>query len=551
MSKLHKKLALVAATGLVAFGVSAIPAAAHAAAPQCATANYVQTCGGATSDGAPYAMMVPANFNGTVFIYSHGYRYNVDIPAQIPLIGGYSVKKVLSTPQPAPLPGNTDTTVIKALLGQGFAVMGSAFSTEGWNAGAAVATDVELINAFKTQFPTTKKVIAWGESLGGFITQALAESHPELIDAAGLMCPALGTVEAELTGAGDFLWGMKTFFDPSIRGHNYDAGPAGVQEAMGDLVKIFTVASKLQASMTTNAWPDTSGAAGTALAAIPPRSALLLVGLMAGIPTKSAHFDGTTGPGKTTDAAYTSFALAASPALAVLENGTQAAALAVLATLDLEQQTGGAFYDNTKTDYQARVGSDLYSFNAALSGNTAVTGMLSFLNAANPAAPRWSATAASVAKLRALTAHTGKITKPTIALAATSDPIVPAGNTQWLVEQYAPQLAAAKAAAAKQAISTGKLVKAQQLFLPLWNNAPASYTKFDSAGSPITSTPGVTGTGHCNFTATQYIYMANMLAGATVTGNVNPTAALRKMARKAGGTIDPAYVAPQLKFYQN
>jgi hypothetical protein len=120
-----------------------------------------------------------------------------------------------------------------------------------------------------------------------------------------------------------------------------------------------------------------------------------------------------------------------------------------------------------------------------------------------------------------------------------------------LVDKYAPQLAAAKATAEKEAIATGKLVKTKQLFLPLWNNAPASYTKFDSSGSPITSTPGVTGTGHCNFTATQYIYMANMLAGATVTGNVNPTAALRKMARKAGGSIDPNYVAPQLKFYQN
>ena len=549
MSNLTKKLALISASALVVFGVSAVPTVANAADPKCATANYITTCGGATSDGALYAMMVPANFNGTAFIYSHGYRYAVDIPAAVPLVGGYTVARVTNNPQPAPLVGNSDTTVIKALLGQGFGIMGSSFPVQGWNAGKAISTDVELIGLFKKQFTKTTSVIAWGESLGGFITQGLAEQHPELINAAGLMCPALGTVEAELTGAGDFLWGMKTFFDPSIKGHGYSAGAAGVGEAMQDLVKVFTVAAKLQASMTTNAWPDTSGAAGEALAAIPPRSALLMIGLMAGIPTKSAHFDATTGPGKKTDAAYTSFALAASPALAVLENGTQAAALAVLATLDLEQQTGGAYFDNTKTDYSARVASDALSFNGALSGNTAITGMLSFLNAANPAAPRWTGSADATAKLRGLTQHTGKINVPTIALAATADPIVPAGNTQWLVDKYAPQLEAAMATAKKATEKSGKYVAPKVLFLPIWNNPPASYTKFTAAGSPNTTPAAATGTNHCNFTAAQYVNLANMLVTAAKEGTLKTTSTVRNMARKAGGVVDSGYRAPLLKFY--
>ena len=328
---INKKLALLTAGVIAAAGLALVPSTASAA-PVCATANYIESCGGVTSDGGKYATMVPANFNGTMFIYSHGYRYNQDVP-----FAGYAVSMVTNNPAPAPMPGGaTDKAVITYLLSNGYGIAGSAYKTQGWNAQEAVAADVELIKTFKEKYPNTKKVIAWGESLGGFITQALAEQHPELVDAAGLICPALGDVRAELQNAGDALWGLKTFFDPTIKGHGYSAGAAGDTEALVDLGKIVAVATALKSAISTNVWPDSSGAAGKALAAIPPRSALLLVGLMAGVPTKSAHFDSTTGPGSKNSAAYTSFATAGAPALAVLENIAQSAGLAVLATRDIE-----------------------------------------------------------------------------------------------------------------------------------------------------------------------------------------------------------------------
>ena len=544
-TSIKKKIALAATTALVAVGLVSVSSSAYAA-PVCATANYVESCGGVTADGAKYAMMAPANFNGTVFIYSHGYRYAVDAPGL-----GYSLATVQNNPVPAPLPNNDpkDQTVIKYLLSQGYGIAGSTFKVQGWNANSAVATDEELISTFKTKYPTTKKVIGWGESLGGFITQALAEKNPTLLSAAGLACPALGTVEAELNGAGDFLWGMKTFFDKTIKGHDYSAGDTGTAEAMADISKIRGAAAELQASLTSGVWPHNS-AAGTALAAIPPRSALLLIGLMAGIPLKSAHFDGTTGPGSKNSAAYTSFALAASPALAVLENGSQAAVLGVLATLDLERQSGGPFYDNTKTDYAARVADDVQTYNAALSGNTAIAGMLAFLNPANPAAPRFAATAAAQAEYAKQIKNSGTINIPTLTLTATSDPAVPAGNTQWLVDKYAEQLAAAKEKAAAAAVSTGKYVAPKTMFLPIWNHAPVSYTKFDSAGSPDTSGAPATGTNHCNFTAKQWIGLADALVIASTNGNVTPTLEMRTAARKAGGVVDTTFVAPLLPFYR-
>ena len=126
--------------------------------------------------------------------------------------------------------------------------------------------------------------------------------------------------------AGDFLWGIKVLFDPTIKAGNYSAGAAGNAEAYADLVKVFTVMGKLQAGLSTGAWPDTSSATGKALAAagVPSRSALLLLGLMSGLPTQSAHFDSISGP---EGALKLTFPLAVSPALAVLENGTNAAAL--------------------------------------------------------------------------------------------------------------------------------------------------------------------------------------------------------------------------------
>ena len=51
---------------LLSIFVVTIPSAS--AAPMCDGKIPVNSCVGLTSDGAPYAMQVPANFNGTVLI---------------------------------------------------------------------------------------------------------------------------------------------------------------------------------------------------------------------------------------------------------------------------------------------------------------------------------------------------------------------------------------------------------------------------------------------------------------------------------------------------
>jgi len=531
-----KKIAVLGSAALAFATVLAIPATASAA-PLCDGGLPVQSCVGATSDGAPYVIQVPANYNGTAYIWSHGYRYNVDLPAAIPVIGGY---KITNTPEPGPVVGG-DTSVIKYLLSKGFAVMGSGFARQGWNADSGVATDEELIATFKSKFATTTHIIAWGASLGGFITQTLAEKDGAALSASGPLCIASPTVEAELQMAGDFLWGLKTFFDPSIKAGNYSAGAAGYAEAMGDLGKVFTVLGKLQATIASGAWPDTAPAAihASGVDQIPSRSALLLLGLMAGLPTQSAHFDSTTGPGSVNSGAYTSFAAAASPALAILENGATAAALAVLVTYDVEQQSGGAIFDNTKTDYSARVASEATVYNAALSGATATAGLLGYL----AQAPRAVASPTALVKMRSLVQWTGNITVPTVAMTGVADPVTPAGDLTYLAQKYAEQWKV------KHKSTLGKGRPPYDL-IALFGLTPAHYTTFTALGAPITNIAAANGTNHCNFSVKQYIAVANMLAYASASGKDLSGGALYTAVRKMGGTTRDLQFAPALpKFY--
>ena len=533
-------LSLFSVSALVATVLVTAPTVANAA-PACDGKSPIQTCVGATSDGAPYAMQVPANFNGTVALYSHGYRYNVDIPSAIPLIGGY---KITNTPEPVP---GGNAAVAQYFFSQGIAIVGSGFARQGWNPDSAIKTNVELIDTFKKKFPTTTNVVAWGSSLGGVITQGLAEKYPELVSAVAPMCMA-DNISPQLTMAGDFLWGIKVLFDPSIKGGNYSPGAAGVAESYVDLGKVFTVMGKLQAALATGAWPDTSSPTGKSLAAagVPSRSALLLLGLMAGVPTQSAHFDSISGP---EGALKLTFPLALSPALAILENGTNAAALAVLATQDVENQVGGAIFDNTKTDYSARVDGERVIYNAALSGNTVIDALLGALSSANPGAPRAKADPAAVAKMKALHTNTGKINVPTILMVGMADPITPAGASQRLVDLYVEQYAAEKAAALKAHKTTPYKTPINKLLM-LWNITPSSYTKFNDAGSPITSTPAAQGTNHCNFTSAQLVLVAKSLVAASSTGKLPSGGALSTAVRKAGNlSVDKGIRAPWLKSY--
>jgi len=537
--KKSRVLTSVASAALVATAVIGIPSVAQAADPQCATASYVTQCAGAGADGAPYLMIAAANFNGTVFIWSHGIRPAIDIPATLAPVGPYTITNAA---EPGPRSASGDLSVVNALVAAGYGVAGSGFSRQSLNAKEALAANVELIATFKKKFPTTKKVIAWGDSLGSLHTQRLAETNPDLVDGVVLSCPAANPSDAMISYFGDALYGFKAFFDPSIKVGGYSTDPVVRQtEQLANIGKVLTVLGKLSGGLSSGAWPDTASPAGKALeaAGIPSRSALLLVGSMAGIPTRSKHVDGTSGP---TGAAET-YPLAVAPAVAILENMGTVGVAGSLLIADGELLTGGKVFDNSKTNYAARVASDRDIYSFAFSGNSAVDAMLGAL----AATPRETADAAAVAKIPGLIGLKGTIAKPTVIMAAESDEYTPASIAQWYIDGYGTQFAAAKDAAIAAAKSSRNYQAPVNKLVMLWAKTAPKYSKFTAAGSPDLAAEIGAGTGHCNYTSAQYIAAAKMVAGAVNTGKFPSQGPITTAARKVGLSYDNKFRVPTFK----
>jgi pimeloyl-ACP methyl ester carboxylesterase len=534
-SRIVSVVAVAALAGTVVVGA---PTVANAA-PQCVTANFVTQCGGVGADGAPYAFIAAANFNGTVFLYSHGVRPPLNIPATLAPVGPYTMTNAA---EPGPLASSGDLSVINKLVAAGYGVAGSGFSRQGINTTEALAANKALIATFKTKFPTTKTVIAWGASLGAMHSQLLAEKNPELVDGVILACPAANPQDALMTYFGDALWGFKALFDPTIKVGGYSTDPVvRQQEQLANVGKILTVLSKLSAGLATGAWPDTASPAGKALqaAGIPSRSALLTIGLMAGVPTRSKHVDGTSGPA----GAAETYPLAIAPAVGVLENMGATLNYGTLLIADGELLTGGKVFDNTKTDYAARVApeADIYSF--ALSGNNAVAAIIGAL----AATPRETADPAAVAKIPSLVGLSGKITKPTLIFQSESDEFVPASIVQWYIDTYAEQFAAEKMKAMAEAKKTRSYVAPTNNLVVLWQKTAAKYSKFTAAGSPdLTATQGA-GTGHCAFTAAQWLAAANLMTATLTTGKFPTGGKLATTARKVGLSYDNKFRVPTFK----
>jgi hypothetical protein len=347
----------------------------------------------------------------------------------------------------------------------------------------------------------------------------------------------------------DMLWLLKTWFDPSIKLTGYSAGIKGDIEMLTDGGKYAALLTALKAGAVTGAWPATSSASAKALEAkgIPSRSALLMIGRLAGVSTQSTSFDSISTPG---GAAVTAWPLAYAPAFATLENISNVLLYALAGARDLEAKTGGIWADTQKTDYSKQLSDeDRTVYNAALGGNTAIAGMLSTLVAANPDAPRIKGDAAAMAKAATLYQNTGKIKVPTVMMIGQHDPIEPAGIVQRYSDLYEADFAAAKAAALKAAQKSGAYKAPARKLQVLWSVTPKTWSKFDAAGLPVSlaSTPG---TGHTNFTMAQYKLVIDTALAAAENGDLPWSGAqLTKVYKAKGLEIDRDTLYPYLKYF--
>ncbi|HEX8816116.1 MAG TPA: hypothetical protein VF753_11490 [Terriglobales bacterium] len=131
----------------------------------------VTTYKGKFADGATYLIQVPANWNGTLVLYSHGY-----------VIPGFS--------NPAedvgdPITGNY-------LLTNGYALAGSSYATTGWAVEQAIPDQIKVLDRFESLAGVPKRTIAWGHSLGGMVTAGLIQRYQKRFDAALPMCGVVG-----------------------------------------------------------------------------------------------------------------------------------------------------------------------------------------------------------------------------------------------------------------------------------------------------------------------------------------------------------------------
>ena len=543
-----RAIALLSTTALLATIVVASPAQAAAVGPTCDAKTPIQTCVGTTSDGAAYEIRVPSNFNGTVALWSHGLGVSWPVSAGLlpPFPNGIPVDPRANV-APFTVIGSTSSALASSILADGVAVMGSGFSVQGWNLDEAVKTNVELIGIFKKAFPTTKKVVAWGYSAGGGITQALAEQYPQLVDAVAIIDP-VAPAPAMQKLLMDALWLFKTYFDPSMKLTGYSAGKAGDLEATADIGKMYSILASVGANMSSGKWPATAGPSGKALeaAGVPVRSAMLLCALLVGLPVQSASYDNINGPD---GALKLTFPLAVSPALAALENFGVALTSGLSMAREWDTKFGPNWYDNTKTNFATQLSeSDRDIYNAALSGNTVIDALLGVLNPANPAAPRMVGEASAVAKAAGMYSTTGKITVPTIMMTGTNDPVPAASWIQQVSDKYAVQFAAEKAAAIAAAKKSRSYVAPKNKLGVVWLKPPKNWTKFDATGTPIAQSY-VAGNGHAAFTQKQFKFMIDAAIKAANAGSVSTTGTFVSTARKAGMVRDKFSSYPYLKYY--
>jgi pimeloyl-ACP methyl ester carboxylesterase len=167
----------------------AVPSHTPSPSPSPTTSSVTGSIG-----SAQYRIEVPAAWNGTLFLYSHGYV----APGRINLAADSPTKDISTW-----------------LLDNGYAIAGSSYSTTGWALEDAFKDQIALLDLFDQRFSKPKRVIAWGGSLGGIVTAGLVQLYPDRFAGAIPICGVLaGGVATWNTGL-DAAYAFKTLLAPS------------------------------------------------------------------------------------------------------------------------------------------------------------------------------------------------------------------------------------------------------------------------------------------------------------------------------------------------
>ncbi|HJQ00689.1 MAG TPA: hypothetical protein VJ851_03730 [Jatrophihabitans sp.] len=364
--------------------------------------------------GAKYAIKLPQRWNGTLLLYSHGYRFAAPAPPNFDPV--QTNAQVSSTDSD----GTGSDPLTTKLLDEGYALAGSAYKSNGWAVADGVQADEQLHEQFVKLVGTPKRTYVWGDSLGGLITEVLAESNPSWVDGAAPMCGAVAGPLYNFDIALDVAVAVKALIYPQLKLTGY----ASADEAAENWKQAAAAVEKAAA--------DTAGG-GTAK--------VLFIAALADAPNATATYDGHD---------------LVSQVKARVEALLTALAFGTSARYELEQRVGGDPSDNTKADYNSRISSAEASTIALVGGK--VDQLENILNAA----PRIAADPSARAAIDKLGDTTGQLTVPTLTMHTEDDPLVLVQNETVFASRVA----------AKQ--QSGRLV---QLYIA----PPATYSETTKA----------------------------------------------------------------------
>jgi hypothetical protein len=541
---LKKLIATLGAAALISTGlVVAVAAPAQASTPVCVedAKTAVITCDGTLANGAKYRTMVPSNYGGTFFFWQHGVRPSYPYP-------GYVVPTGVEQMSPTSVNHKVSTVKPMLQLGYGSAAYDcSSSGLRGWNTADCVEMLNELVTITKKRVSITKTVV-YGASMAGAILTPYIEKYPNGADAVGVLAGVSPSIANTLKSGCDFLYIFSVFFDPTIKGCSVmgTKGVPGHMAVLGDFAKVGALLTKWSVDYGSLpiAYPAPLAAAG-----IPQRSALLLAGLIAGIPTKSAHMDGIS-----TSATFVPEG-SINSTVAILENAQDFLGTAYFGGQGVAEVVGAGFYDNTKTNYAALLSDeDLGRFTVGLSGEEAVGAMLATL----AAYPRVQGVPAAVAKLAALDKSKFDTTKPVVLLSNEADRLVLPGNQVHYVNKAKAVYEARVAAWEKRLAEATDQPEIRFLLKnkPVWNTVsmyaltPETYTKFTATGAPdLTAPVAISGVGHESFTKEQLMTWVRVLASSAKTGKVPSQTVLDTILPKVPHlNTDPDYQPAELKY---
>jgi hypothetical protein len=128
--------------------------------------------------GAHALVTIPDDWNGSLFLYAHGYTSDGRIVGPIP--------EDFIDAVPVLWPG------MLSFVPKGYATAISTFRTAGWDVKDAIKDLENLRRWFTKKHGRPKHTYIWGHSGGGMITQALIEYFPRTYDGASPQCATGG-----------------------------------------------------------------------------------------------------------------------------------------------------------------------------------------------------------------------------------------------------------------------------------------------------------------------------------------------------------------------